>query len=341
MEHGKAICKSLKELRKRIADANEIPFDIEECTYQGSCRGTCPKCDSELKYLQNALDERKRQGLPVNLSELMSEAELTENLPEKSSRMPMPERLGGIPAYPDKFINDDKEDNNKPSMKFRLLEWFEKLKRAVFDSTERIIMEDDDESDILPKNEIPVSPECSTNIHNTEHITLKSESGIFICDKTGMVLNFYPSIDNIINEKIIDKNSPSHYTPVIKHLIIPKGVTSFVGDFFRHGYVDQCIKFPDTIECIGDSSNKCVFANTHLPIVEIPESVRLIGHFAFGNATIDSVIFPKGFECYYSRQFKGSVIGSISLDEELWINGCNIYSNFKMHCDLGEVKFHK
>ena len=31
MERGKRICKILKELRKRIADANEIPYKIEEC----------------------------------------------------------------------------------------------------------------------------------------------------------------------------------------------------------------------------------------------------------------------------------------------------------------------
>ena len=30
MERGKRICKILKELRKRIADANEIPYKIEE-----------------------------------------------------------------------------------------------------------------------------------------------------------------------------------------------------------------------------------------------------------------------------------------------------------------------
>ena len=43
MEKGKRICQALKELRKRIADANNIPFEMEECTHQGDCPGTCPK----------------------------------------------------------------------------------------------------------------------------------------------------------------------------------------------------------------------------------------------------------------------------------------------------------
>ena len=43
MEKGKRIRQALKELRKRIAEANEIPFEIEECTHIGDCPGTCPK----------------------------------------------------------------------------------------------------------------------------------------------------------------------------------------------------------------------------------------------------------------------------------------------------------
>ena len=48
MEIGKRICKTLKELRKRIADANEIPFETDECTHKGECLGTCPKCEDEV-----------------------------------------------------------------------------------------------------------------------------------------------------------------------------------------------------------------------------------------------------------------------------------------------------
>lgn len=40
MEKGKRICRTLKELRKRIADVNEIPYEIEECSHKGECPGT-------------------------------------------------------------------------------------------------------------------------------------------------------------------------------------------------------------------------------------------------------------------------------------------------------------
>lgn len=68
--YGKAKCKILKEIRRRIAAENEIPFVTRECTFQGSCRGTCPKCESELRYLEQQLGKRQRLGKAVTLSAL-------------------------------------------------------------------------------------------------------------------------------------------------------------------------------------------------------------------------------------------------------------------------------
>lgn len=62
MTHGKNICNQLKEVRKRIAEENGIPLEIEECTYKGECRGTCPRCEAEVRYLENALADRLRLG---------------------------------------------------------------------------------------------------------------------------------------------------------------------------------------------------------------------------------------------------------------------------------------
>ena len=78
MEKGKRICRTLKELRKRIADANEIPYEIEECSHKGECPGTCPKCESDVHYLMNAIDNREQQGKPVVIEGLMSEDELRQ-----------------------------------------------------------------------------------------------------------------------------------------------------------------------------------------------------------------------------------------------------------------------
>lgn len=62
MRHGKEICRQLKQLRRDIADQNGIELEIPECTYEGECSGTCPRCDYELRYLENELARRQRLG---------------------------------------------------------------------------------------------------------------------------------------------------------------------------------------------------------------------------------------------------------------------------------------
>ncbi len=62
MAKGKQTCKILKEIRKQIAAENDIKLVIEECTYQGDCHGTCPKCEAEVRYLERELEKRQRLG---------------------------------------------------------------------------------------------------------------------------------------------------------------------------------------------------------------------------------------------------------------------------------------
>ena len=62
MARGKQTCKILKEIRKQIAAENDIKLVVEECTYQGDCLGTCPKCEAEVRYLERELEKRQRMG---------------------------------------------------------------------------------------------------------------------------------------------------------------------------------------------------------------------------------------------------------------------------------------
>ena len=62
---GKNKCKILKEIRQKIADENDIPYVTRECTYQGECLGTCPKCEAELRYLEQELEKRRSLGKTV------------------------------------------------------------------------------------------------------------------------------------------------------------------------------------------------------------------------------------------------------------------------------------
>ena len=65
MTRGKSICAVLKTIRKQIADANEIKYEPRECHHQGECRGTCPGCEAEVKYIERQLDIRRQLGKAV------------------------------------------------------------------------------------------------------------------------------------------------------------------------------------------------------------------------------------------------------------------------------------
>ena len=67
---GKEKCRILKEIRQKIADENDIAYVTRECTHQGDCRGTCPKCESELRYLEKQLAARAAAGKRIAIAAL-------------------------------------------------------------------------------------------------------------------------------------------------------------------------------------------------------------------------------------------------------------------------------
>ena len=65
MARGKQTCKILKEIRRQIAEANNIEFITSDCQFKGDCLGTCPKCEAELRYLDNQLNLRRMAGKAI------------------------------------------------------------------------------------------------------------------------------------------------------------------------------------------------------------------------------------------------------------------------------------
>lgn len=55
----------LKTIRKQVADANEIKYEPRECHYEGECRGTCPACEAEVRYIERELDLHRQLGKAV------------------------------------------------------------------------------------------------------------------------------------------------------------------------------------------------------------------------------------------------------------------------------------
>ena len=68
MKRGKRTCEILKDVRRKIAQENDIPLVERECTHEGDCRGTCPYCESEVRYLERELSKRRALGKAVTVA---------------------------------------------------------------------------------------------------------------------------------------------------------------------------------------------------------------------------------------------------------------------------------
>ncbi len=107
--NGKEKCKALKEIRSKIAAENDIAFFVSECTHQGNCLGTCPKCEAELRYLERELSLRQNLGKAVAVLGISvgicttltacSPFNAIQNLIEKGNGNTDPEMLDGDIAY--------------------------------------------------------------------------------------------------------------------------------------------------------------------------------------------------------------------------------------------------
>ena len=67
MVKGKSTCKTLKAIRRQIAEANDIVYEPHECHYDGPCLGTCPACEAEVRYLEQQLGLRRQLGRAVSV----------------------------------------------------------------------------------------------------------------------------------------------------------------------------------------------------------------------------------------------------------------------------------
>jgi len=62
MKHGKYICNALKAIRLDIARANGIEYSPKACNHEGECAGTCPACESEMRYLEREIARKCSMG---------------------------------------------------------------------------------------------------------------------------------------------------------------------------------------------------------------------------------------------------------------------------------------
>lgn len=122
MNQGRAKCDRLKKIRKALADRLHVDLRQTECTFEGNCRGTCPKCKQEEELLNRELLKRAA-GLGVGTLAGLSLAGCSPSdigLMHETTGAPLPieeEVISGEAAY--------EETTGAP-----LEEWFEEEEEA-------------------------------------------------------------------------------------------------------------------------------------------------------------------------------------------------------------------
>jgi len=135
MFRGKETCKILKQIRQNIASENDIPLVVEECHYKGECRGTCPRCEAELEYLEKELLKRRSMGKKIVLAglsaglswtpmvaaeEAQSNATIrqdtlsSEEYPKPAATEMLPDSVSGFGIYPIKITGKVTDSNDEP-----------------------------------------------------------------------------------------------------------------------------------------------------------------------------------------------------------------------------------
>lgn len=130
MAKGKNKCRILKEIRKQIAEANDIEFVTEECRYKGDCLGTCPKCEAEVKYLEEQLQQRRKLGkavavvgvsLGLSLSASAMPLANAQELPEVNDSTPQVQQQIGT-TFPPTKGSDGKTIDGKYRIKGKVID---------------------------------------------------------------------------------------------------------------------------------------------------------------------------------------------------------------------------
>ncbi len=98
--YGKEKCRILKQIRAEIARQNDIEWVVSECKHKGDCRGTCPKCEYEVRQLEEALARREALGKRVAVVGISAGLALSVTGCENVLAIGGKERIDGeYPAY--------------------------------------------------------------------------------------------------------------------------------------------------------------------------------------------------------------------------------------------------
>ena len=138
MARGKQTCKILKEIRRQIAEANGIELVTSECRYKGDCLGTCPKCEAEVRYLEQQLRARSLAGKAVALAGISAGMILLSGCSGTSTNQSSETLQGEPEASVEQIeITDTIEEGELPAIEDTVV-----IKKGEIDDTEKTVVGD-------------------------------------------------------------------------------------------------------------------------------------------------------------------------------------------------------
>ena len=236
MARGKSICSVLKTIRKQVADANEIKYEPRECHYEGECRGTCPACEAEVRYIERQLDIRRQLGKAVAvvgisaglsaLSGCGDKAKKVDNVSEEESRLTVGkvmvdtlQRLDGDVEY--KSPVDTVIVEKAPATVKKRTAPFqapapkpEKKEPAVYDEDDEVISEENvfgvvEQMPSFPGGDRKLMDYLKENIRYPEALAESCVQGRVICtfviEKDGSIsdVKVVKSVDPLLDEEAV------------------------------------------------------------------------------------------------------------------------------------------
>lgn len=157
MSHGKNVCKVLKEIRRKVADDNEIPLEIRECTFEGDCSGTCPYCEAEVRYLERELQKRKALGKAVTVAGIaLSSVMMSGCHPMQGEPLPPAEAPTEAVAFLDTLTKTHNDTITPPPGQTDETEWPEVILGIMVEAAPDKSPEEDT---ALLREEIPIIDE--------------------------------------------------------------------------------------------------------------------------------------------------------------------------------------
>lgn len=105
---GKEKCNLLRQIRKEIAKANNIPYQPDDCDYPGNdCPGTCPKCDAEIRALDTMLNRKAARGEKITVAGISLDTYQQQVIPDEAPFLDLEDDTPtGLLGYVDEPIHN-------------------------------------------------------------------------------------------------------------------------------------------------------------------------------------------------------------------------------------------